>query len=104
MAAYTKCTAGIDDLATSHGYTAGGNAASLVSASQSGGVYSLVLNSPAAWVSNTGNVGPFRYAVLWDATTGSPIGFWDYGTSITLDGVNGDSFEVLLGATVFTVS
>lgn len=104
--AKTSFTAGTDDLATVGGYTAGGNASTLVSASQSAGVYKLVLNSPATWTASGAGIGPFRYAVLWDATTSAPVGFWDYGSSITLNGTNGDTFAVTLDAVngVFSVS
>lgn len=104
--AKTSFVAGTDDLATGNGYTAGGNAATVSSAAQTAGTYKLVLNSPAQWVSSGGNIGPFRYAVLWDTTAGVPVGFWDYGSSITLLGANGDTFQVNLDGTngVFTVA
>lgn len=104
--AKTAFVAGTDDLATGNGYTAGGNAATVSTASQTGGVYKLVLNSPATWTASGAGIGPFRYAVLWDTTQGVPVGFWDYGSSITLNGTNGDTFQVTLdGANgVFTVS
>jgi hypothetical protein len=91
-------TAGTTDLATGGGYTAGGNAATLVSASQTGGTFKLVLNSPAQWTA-TGAGFTFRYAILWDATQNVPIAYWDYGSSqvvaatetvtVTLDSANG---------------
>lgn len=94
----TTFTVGITDLPTGNGYTAGGNAATLVTATQTGGTYKLVLNSPAAWTS-TGAGFTFRYAILWDATTLTPVAYWDYGSSqtvaaggivtVTLDPVNG---------------
>ena len=101
--AKTTFVAGTDDLATGAGYTAGGNAATVASATQTAGVYKLVLNSPAIWTS-TGIIGPFRYAILWDTTQAVPIGFWDYGSSIQLN--NTDTFTVTLdGANgVFTVT
>lgn len=103
--AKTSFVAGTDDLATGNGYTAGGNAAAVVTAAQTAGTYKLVLSSPALWTATPGNIGPFRYAVLWDTTAGVPVGFWDYGSSITLLGANGDTFQVNLdGANgVFTV-
>jgi len=104
--AKTSFIAGTDDLATGNGYTAGGSAAALVSASQTAGVYKLVLSSPAQWVASGAGIGPFRYAVLWDSTQGAPIGYWDYGSAITLSGANGDKFDVTLDGSngVFTVS
>lgn len=98
----TTFTPGTTDLATGNGYTAGGNAATTSSSTQSAGTYKLVLNSPATWTA-TGSVGPFRYAILWDSTTSQPVGYWDYGSSITL--TSGDTFTVTLDGTngVFTV-
>ena len=104
--AKTTFTPGTDDLATGNGYTQGGNAAAVASSTTTAGTMKLILNSPATWTSVTGNVGPFRYAILWNFTQSVPIGFWDYGSSITLNGVNGDTFAVTLDGTngVFTVA
>jgi len=98
----TTFTPGTTDLATGNGYTAGGNAATTSSSTQTAGTYKLVLNSPATWTA-TGSVGPFRYAILWDSTTSQPVAYWDYGSSITL--TSGDTFTVTLDGTngVFTV-
>jgi len=97
-AADTVFTPGTTDLATGGGYTQGGNACTTASASQSGGTYKLVLNSPAVWTASGGGF-TFRYAILWDSTTNTPIGYWDYGSSqvvaagetvtVTLDATNG---------------
>jgi hypothetical protein len=94
--AKTTFVPGTDDLATGNGYTAGGNACTVTSSTATAGVLKLILASPAIWTSVTGNMGPFRYAILWDTTTSVPVGFWDYGSSITLNGVNGDTFQVTL--------
>ena len=97
-AADTTFTAGTTDLATGGGYTAGGNAASITSAAQTAGTYKLVLASPSVWTA-TGAGFTFRYAILWDSTTSTPVAYWDYGSSqavaagetvtVTLDATNG---------------
>lgn len=97
-AADTTFTPGTTDLATAGGYTAGGNAATVSSAAQTGGTYKLVLASPSVWTA-TGAGFTFRYAILWDTTTSTPVGYWDYGSSqavaagetvtVTLDATNG---------------
>ena len=101
--AKTSFVAGTDDLATGNGYTAGGNAATVATSAQTGGVYKLVLNSPATWTAS-GTIGPFQYAVLWDVTQGVPIGQWDYGSPVTM--ASGDTFTVTLDGTngVFQVT
>lgn len=97
-AADTTFTAGTTDLATGGGYTAGGNAAAITSAAQTSGTYKLVLASPSVWTA-TGAGFTFRYAILWDSTTSTPVAYWDYGSSqavaagetvtVTLDATNG---------------
>lgn len=82
----------ITQLAAGAGYTAGGTAASITSSAQTSGTYKLVLADVVFTAS--ASLGPFRYAVLYDSTaTGSElIGFWDYGSSITL--ATGETFTV----------
>lgn len=62
------------------------------SSSQSGGTYDLVLTDHI--ITATGTVGPFRYIYLYNDTPTSPadplIGYWDYGSSITLN--SGENF------------
>lgn len=99
----TTFTAGTTDLATGNGYTAGGAAATTVSSASTSGTTKLILNSPATWTA-TGAVGPFRYALLVDSTVTTTLGYWDYGSSISL--ASGDTFAVTLDGTngVFSVS
>jgi len=88
----------ITEVANGNGYTTGGNAASTVSATQTGGTFKLVLSSPTAWTASGAGFS-FQYAVLTDSTTGTNVAYWDYGSSqtvaagetvtVTLDGTNG---------------
>lgn len=69
------------------------------SAEQTSGVLKLILVDLV--LTATGSVGPFRYVVLYNDTPTSPadplIGFWDYGSSISL--ANGETFTVDFSAT-----
>lgn len=62
------------------------------SSSQSSGTYKLVCADLVLTAS--GSVGPFRYVVLYneDSTNDELIGWWDYGSSITL--ASGETFTV----------
>lgn len=82
----------LTEIAAGNGYTAGGTAATITSSSQTSGTYRLVLADVV--FTATGSVGPFRYAVLYNdtATNKELIGWWDYGSSITL--ATGETFTV----------
>ena len=92
------------EISAGNGYTAGGNAATTTSSSQTSGTYKLILASPTAWTASGGSLGPFRYAVLYDSTTNNLVGYWDYGSTVTL--LTGESFTVSLDGTngVFSVA
>lgn len=84
----------LTEIAAGNGYSAGGNTAAFSSGNQTSGVYKLILSDPATWTAAGGAIGPFRYAVLYNDTPAAKnlIGWWDYGSSITL--ADGEQFIV----------
>ncbi len=92
--------ADLTEISNGNGYATGGVAATVASSSQTSGTYKLVLNDVTITASG-GSIGPFRYVVLVDDTPTSPadplVGWWDYGSSITL--ADGESLTVDFDAT-----
>ena len=84
----------LTEISAGNGYTEGGNAAAFSTGAQTSGTYKLVLSDPATWTASGGSVGPFRYAIIYNATaTNAPlIGWWDYGSAVTL--ADGEQFTV----------
>jgi len=77
----------LTEIAAGNGYTAGGNTATVTTSSQTSGTYKLVLADPATWTATGGAIANFRYAVLYNdtATNKDLIGFWDYGSTVTVN-------------------
>ncbi len=82
---------------TNSNYTTGGLAVpATITYSQTGGIAKLVTNGTDPSITATGTTASFRYVVLYNDTPTSPadplIGWWDYGSSITL--ANGETFTI----------
>jgi hypothetical protein len=77
--------------AAANGYNP--TAATISSSAQSSGTYKLVL-ADVVFTAAGGSIGPFRYAILYNDTAAGDelIGYWDYGSSITL--LTGETFTV----------
>lgn len=95
--------ADLAEIATGNGYT--GPQDTQNATSRSGGTTS-VTGVDVTITASGGTVGPFRYVVLQNTTPTAPadplIGWWDYGSSITLN--DGESFTVDFGTEMFTVA
>lgn len=93
--------------AAANGYTSGGHAATIDSWSEAGGTATLATTTDVVITATAGGIGPFRYVLLYDDTTSAPvadplIGYWDYGSSITL--AAGETFTIDVTASLLTVA
>lgn len=69
-----------------NGYTAGGTATTIAVSETTG--TTTVTGTQVVFTAAGGNLGPFRYAILYNDTATSPVdaavAWWDYGSSVTL--------------------
>ena len=72
-------------------------------AATAAGVFTLKL-ADTVFIASSGGIGPFRYVILYNGTTSGLIGFYDYGSSVTLNATDTftSDFDDVNG--VFTVS
>ena len=82
--------------AAANGYTAGGTATT-IGISESSGT-TTVTGTQVVFTATAGGIGPFRYAIIYHSVSGDVIGWYDYGSSITLANA-GDIFTVDFDAT-----
>lgn len=85
--------ANITQIAAGNGYVAGGNQAVQTSSLQTAGIYKLILVD-TLFTAAGGSIAAFRYAILYNdtATNDELIGWYDYGTALTI--TDGNSFLV----------
>lgn len=95
------------ELGTAGGYTAGGVSCTITSHAQTAGVYKLVLAAPGSptWTASAGGF-TFRYVILYNLTNTQCVAYWDYGSSVVMNGTNGDTFTPTLDASngTFTIT
>lgn len=89
------------EISTGNGYT--GAVDTQNATSRTGAVTSVT--GVDVVITASGAVGPFRYVALYNDTPTAPadplIGYWDYGSAITL--ASGETFTIDFGASMFTV-
>jgi len=102
--------ANITQISAGNGYTSGGTAVATIGISEVSGT-TTVTGTQVVFTASGGSIGPFRYAVLYNDTTTTPVSkplvaWWDYGSAITLNDT--DSFTVKFNnaspGTIFTVT
>jgi hypothetical protein len=78
--------ADLTEIAAGNGYPAGGTAVASSAYSQTSGVGKLTGND-VTFTAAGGAIANFRYAVLYNSTpaAGNLIGWWDYGSTVTLN-------------------
>lgn len=93
-AATNTVKADITEIGAGNGYTAGGADSQNTWAEASG--TGTLTGTAITWTASGGTIGPFRYVVLYNDTQTVPadplIGYWDYGSSLTLQ--IGETFTV----------
>lgn len=99
-----KATSTATEISAGNGYTSGGEDATATWSQASG--TGTMAGTDIVWTASGGTIGPFRYAVIYNDTPSSPadplIGWWDYGSSITLN--DGETFTVDFGASILTIT
>ena len=90
--------------AAANGYTTGGHNATIASSTESGGTYTLACTTDVVITATAGGIGPFRYVILYNDTSATDllIGYWDYGSSITL--ADGETFTIDVTASLLTIT
>lgn len=79
--------------AAANGYTSGGHTTAQAGSAQTSGTYKLTLTDVVI-TATAGGIGPFRYVILYNDTAAGDelIGWFDYGSSITL--AVGETFTI----------
>ena len=92
------------EIAAGNGYAAGGVDIEN-DGTESGGTLTVTAADKVITASG-GTIGPFRYVIIYNDTPTSPadplIGWYDYGSSITL--ADGETFTIDFGASLLTVT
>lgn len=93
-----------DEVANGDGYTTGGATVTMTPSNSSGTESVAASASSPTWTGSSSGFGPFRYVVVYDssASTKTLQGWWDYGSSISLN--SGDTFTISWGSGFLTLA
>lgn len=93
------------EISAGSGYTAGGPTLANVAVAETSGTATVDADNFTITASG-GNIGPFRYLVMYNDTPTSPadplIVYWDYGASITL--ADGETLTSAFSTVVFSLA
>ena len=91
--------ADLAEISTGNGYT--GPVDIQNAASQTGAT--ITVTATDVTITASGSVGPFQYAVIYNATAASDplVGWYDYGSAVTLAAA--ETFKVDFGASLLTI-
>lgn len=96
----------ITEIAAGNGYTAGGNALTLTSATQTSGVEKVIFQDTTFTAS--GAFATFRYAVLYNDTQTAPVDplvcWFDYGSAISMTNLETFTVDLDAAAGLFTIT
>ena len=103
-AATDNTLADFTEIAAGNGFTAGGTAVAITSATQTCGTLSVVPTADVVFTASGGSIGPFRYVSFYNSTPagGLLVSYYDRGSSVTL--LDTETFTVDVQATLFTAS
>jgi hypothetical protein len=94
----------VTEITAAAGYPAGGT--DIQNAVTQTGATSQMTAVDVTWTASGGSFGPFRYVVLYNDTQTAPakplIGYYDYGSSITIN--DSESFTLDFGTSVIVLS
>jgi hypothetical protein len=97
--------ANLTEISAGNGYTAGGVTLASPTVAETGGTATFDAADFTISASG-GSIGPFRYLAFYNDTPTSPadplIGWWDYGSSITL--ADGETLTATVSTTLLSVA
>jgi len=87
------------------GYAPGGSPITVTSLSNSAGVATFLASNDLVFTGTGGQLGPFRYAIMYNVTAGNlAVGWYDYTSSLTLNSQETFTIDFNQGTGIFTIT